>query len=333
MDHECKEEILSLLESPELREYLLAPPEKLCCAQYAEIICGAPVSLYRKRELLLRLKAETPEEDLWAILGALHCIEDALKALEQADASDAYLSVELIGYDAEERRTDTIDGPYPVRSLAEARQAVRSYRADCEDTDREVGAYCDEHDYNWTADDWETRFWTMELYDLNQQPRDDGFRRPVYIYVLSPEGEPLFFSQQQLVPGLRTQCCRALGMGGLVLPTPYKPGDILRIDCRPFVPMPFYCLLIQARSGSCGLWCLFPNLDGGIGQGALLNGRYFAQEYDFSWRASYSPLYRAEVFTGELPENCRFMKELSEKIHADPGCGDLMDRVLCDLKL
>lgn len=64
MDHECKEEILSLLESPELREYLLAPPEKLCCAQYAEIICGAPVSLYRKRALLLRMKAETPEEDL-----------------------------------------------------------------------------------------------------------------------------------------------------------------------------------------------------------------------------------------------------------------------------
>ena len=111
MNDELKKEILSLLESPELREYLLAPPEKLCCAQYAEIICGAPVSLYRKRELLLRLKAETPEEDLWAILGALHCIEDALKALEQADASDAYLSVELIGYDAEERRTDTIDGP------------------------------------------------------------------------------------------------------------------------------------------------------------------------------------------------------------------------------
>ena len=46
------------MESPELREYLLAPPEKLCCAQYAEIICGAPVSLYRKRELLLRLNRE-----------------------------------------------------------------------------------------------------------------------------------------------------------------------------------------------------------------------------------------------------------------------------------
>jgi hypothetical protein len=39
------------------------------------------------------------------------------------------------------------------------------------------------------------------------------------------------------------------------------------------------------------------------------------------------------VFTGELPENCRFMKGLSEKIHADPGYGDQIDKVLCDLKL
>ena len=58
MNDELKKEILSLLESPELREYLMAPPEKLNCTQYAEIICGAPVSLYRKRELLLRLNRE-----------------------------------------------------------------------------------------------------------------------------------------------------------------------------------------------------------------------------------------------------------------------------------
>ena len=45
MNDELKKEILSLLESPELREYLMAPPEKLNCMQYAEIICGAPVSL------------------------------------------------------------------------------------------------------------------------------------------------------------------------------------------------------------------------------------------------------------------------------------------------
>lgn len=64
MNDKLKKEILSLLESPELREYLITPPEKLRCTQYAEIICGAPVSLYRKRVLLLRLKAETSEETM-----------------------------------------------------------------------------------------------------------------------------------------------------------------------------------------------------------------------------------------------------------------------------
>lgn len=31
MNDELEKEILAMLESPELREYLLAPPEKLCC--------------------------------------------------------------------------------------------------------------------------------------------------------------------------------------------------------------------------------------------------------------------------------------------------------------
>lgn len=40
MNHELKKEILSLLKSLELREYLITHPEKLNCATYAEIICG-----------------------------------------------------------------------------------------------------------------------------------------------------------------------------------------------------------------------------------------------------------------------------------------------------
>ena len=222
--------------------------------------------------------------------------------------------MELIGYDEEERRTDTLDGPFAVRSLAEARQAIRAYRS--------------EYDDNWT-----TQFWTMELYDWNAKPLSDGFPIAVRTYILSPEGEPQYFIQRPKMPGINPRCARAFGGNDLILPTPYKPGDILRIDCCPFVPMPFYCLLIQVRNGCCGLWCLFPNLNGSIGQGALLNGHYFAQEYDFGWWASYSPLYRAEVFTGELPKNCSFMKGLSEKIHDNPSYGDRIDEVLHDLRL
>lgn len=59
MNDELKKEILSLLESPELREYLMVPPEKLNCTQYAEIICGAPL---RPNEHRSRAHNQTKKE-------------------------------------------------------------------------------------------------------------------------------------------------------------------------------------------------------------------------------------------------------------------------------
>ncbi len=53
---ELREEILNLLESPELLEYLLSNPEKLCGFDYANIIAGAPIGLFEKRALLEKLK-------------------------------------------------------------------------------------------------------------------------------------------------------------------------------------------------------------------------------------------------------------------------------------
>ena len=244
----------------------------------------------------------------------LYALDTARKPLESAELPGIRFIVELMGYNEEDCSVDTLDGPFAVRSLAEAQQSIRAYRA--------------EYDDNWT-----TQFWTMELYDWNAKPLSDGFPIAVRTYILSPEGEPQYFIQRPKMPGINPRCERAFGGNDLILPTPYKPGDILRIDCRPYTPMPFYCLLIQVRSGCCGLWCLFPNLNGSIGQGALLHGHYYAMEYQFDFYRLISPLYRAELFTGELPENCSFMKLLSEKIHADPGYGDKVDEVLCDLKL
>ena len=52
-----REEILNLLESPELLEYLLSNPERLCEFDYANIIAGAPIGLAEKRALLEKLKS------------------------------------------------------------------------------------------------------------------------------------------------------------------------------------------------------------------------------------------------------------------------------------
>lgn len=196
MNDEPKKEILSLLESPELREYLMAPPEKLNCTQYAEIICGAPVSLYRKRELLLRLKAEASEEEKNNVAELLYALDTARKPLESAELPDIQFIVELMGYNEEDCSVDTLDGPFAVRSLAEAQQSIRAYRA--------------EYDDNWT-----TQFWTMELYDWNAKPLSDGFPIAVRTYILSPEGEPQYFIQRPKMPGINPRCARALLCHGI----------------------------------------------------------------------------------------------------------------------
>lgn len=198
MNDELKKEILSLLESPELRGYLMAPPEKLNCATYAKIICGAPVSLYRKRELLLRLKVEASEEERHDVEEMLSALDTARKPLESAELPGIQFIVELMGYNEEDRSVDTLDGPFPVRSLAEAQQSIRAYRA--------------EYDDNWT-----TQFWTMELYDWNAKSLSDGFPIAVRTYILSPEGELPYFIQRPKMPGINPRCARAFGGNDLHL--------------------------------------------------------------------------------------------------------------------
>lgn len=159
----------------------MAPPEKLNCTQYAEIICGAPVSLYRKRELLLRLKAEASEEER-------HDVEEMLSALDTGTKIDGKApnfpasSSLWSSWDITRKIARGHAGrPFAVRSLAEAQRSIRAYRA--------------EYDDNWT-----TQFWTMELYDWNAKPLSDGFPIAVRTYILSPEGEPQYFIQRPKMP-------------------------------------------------------------------------------------------------------------------------------------
>ena len=51
------EEIINLIESPELREHLLHNPQLLSGDHYTQIIGGASIEINRKREMLGRLVA------------------------------------------------------------------------------------------------------------------------------------------------------------------------------------------------------------------------------------------------------------------------------------
>lgn len=54
MNDALRREILSLIEAPELREYLTELADILPYRSYAEIIAGAPTNLWEKQSLLFR---------------------------------------------------------------------------------------------------------------------------------------------------------------------------------------------------------------------------------------------------------------------------------------
>lgn len=166
----------------------------------------------------------------------------------------------------------------------------------------------------------------MELYDWNAKPLSDGFPIAVRTYILRrEESRSILYSGRKCRVSI--PAVQALAATISSLPTAIQAGGIfLRIDCRPYTPLSFYCLLIQVRSGCRGLWCLF-QFEWQHWSGALLHGHYYAMEYQFDFYRLISPLYRAELFTGELPENCSFMK-LLEKSMQTPATAIKLTRCL-----
>ena len=266
------EEIINLIESPELREHLLHNPQLLSGNHYAQIIGGASIEINRKRKMLSRLVADErnssdntfhwydPEE-------CIDYIDDCLDALKAVNGNGKTLLISEISFVDNEVGSAITHGPFPVASWQAALAAMEAYAG------------------KWNEmTDLSSSYWMIELFNLANDPSCsypyDGFLQPDYTYYANISGEifgPWF-------------------KGAYVdLPTPYKKGDILEIDCRPWAPGPCYCLVANSK-----LDCLYPDGDGQIRCGSIPYGSCFA-----GWARTnlmLSPVFRAKKVTQPLPE-------------------------------
>ena len=157
-----REEILNLLESPELSEYLLSDPERLCEFGYANIIAGAPIGLAEKRALLEKLKnsAELRREPD-KVADYIAALDSATAALENS-GNETVLSVVLrrCGVDS------FVDGAYYAASAESARRAIREYVSECSDCD------------------WGHMYWERRIYAAG-----------VYLYRRAEWGDSVFSAQ------------------------------------------------------------------------------------------------------------------------------------------
>ena len=115
------EEIINLIESPELREHLLHNPQLLSGDHYMQIIGGAPIEINRKRELISRLVATGREslDDASCWYDPTFCIDyidDCLNALRVVDGNKKMLLVSEISFIGIETGSAITHGPFPVPS-------------------------------------------------------------------------------------------------------------------------------------------------------------------------------------------------------------------------
>lgn len=279
---ELKREILDLIESPELYAYLIAHTNRLKIRDYVSIIAGAPVGLDKKQKLLynLELMSDLEEQEIEYLKLCSECMNRAIHFLTVEN--ETIFLIQLMGYD-DDNHSDVMDGPYIATSFEGVKRAVQNYY------DEDPGP------------EWQTLYWRIEAYLGNRSGNTDtDFLSPEYTYIMDKDGEVQYFIHESRpmnrlkgVLGRRAEDTFNAALPNLNVPVPYQPGDVLCIDCRPYTPGAFYCVLKEVGDDCCGIQCEYMDSDGNMETGALKHGDYFP---NFAKVHQYlSPLYRAKL--------------------------------------
>ena len=299
-----KELVLSCIKSPELRnhmrKYLYWP---------APIIAGSLKTLDEKRDMLEQLRKEVSPELTEDIDSHLAQLNSALEMLNNVERDRGILLLTAMCYCEEERGTDTFDGPFPTASWEAAQNLMKRYIEE------------------YPEDDWSESFWQVDLY-TSEDLHEHQTAQPSLSFAATKDGKLVFLrdlrnhrARRSHVESAWRNESRRFCDSNEPIYTPWVPGDILKIDGRPFDHGPRFAIVLEndyEHTLRGQIWCAGPSKDRGVKEGSLSSGTYRDSLLD---AFAPSALYTAERYTGDLPDDCAFMLELSQKLHDDPDYG------------
>lgn len=344
MQQELREKIISLIDSNDLREYLLSIQEEVSDEDLLKTIGVAPVNLNEKLELLQAFADDEDttgeqQEKAEKTVGALNKALTRLNTLEPGSLlmTERHFLRSIGGLKTFIPESDQLGEVSRIfTSLQAARKYMEQYRFyhDADQFDEiyfyEQAMHPELSEKEWRAaadaEELEPPFWFWKMYLM--EPSDNDKMSAIYQIICSPEGEMLYING-----GWAPDFDLTILSGGPHVsyspPTPYCRGDILRIDCLPYAPAERYCIVLGSYSGCFDLVCAYPTLSGEIGFGSVDSGFYYENR---NYIKQYlPPLFRAELYSGELPENCAWMAELSDELHENPELSNrLMGRMPLD---
>ena len=293
---ECKSDILMLIEPLYLRNYLLKQKNRLSVWDYVEIVTKAPVPLQKKYEILSRMQKWERDRAHQAM------IQDCLEILEHAITCLSEPGNEKVYFLLIEMNSKKLEGAVPVLSHQDALSYIyENYLKDIKERSFIPGNQKGQMDF----------YFILERYRLVGTEYQQE-----YEYIMDSIGEVLYFRRIKNEGSKRAFCENKFRGGGMeFIPVPYQPGDILYVDCRPFLS-PTFCLIYYVGDDRecCSVRCLYPEYGDIIGEGALKHGHFYSYDGGYHNAEFISPLFRAELYKGVLPEDYQFMKEISMKL-------------------
>ena len=314
--------------------------------EIAEIICKAPLSLKAKCDMMQNFHINGINYDTYiktkellergasfelikqTICDAISDIglrfDDCCAAIRSAE-----YDLEYPGFQDEARAYCLFDEWYDpdmfiVKSahvgVFDSLKNVMKYIKLKEQIENESDGEESEEDYSYAT--W-YRLEVWDIYDKEmQKPRYDYYiynREVCWFEKLCPVKEKNGYkyyssinSHQEFLGGLRD----------LNMPTPYKPGDIVNIDCRPFGP-PFHAMITEAHNqyDCCMPQILFkmPYTDKWRLE-ALKHKRFYKDAELTSYEPALSPLYRIRmVKEDELKKDDELLIKISKELDGDEG--------------
>ena len=261
-----------------------------------EIILGAPLPLTEKRKLLELLNTQDSEE-YDDVAECIREFDDALAALELKDGEIFTLSE--CWYD-----DDILDEKKAFAEPFLSFQAAAEYIKKMIEEETEGIDDIDEY-VCWT----EITKWI---------PVGEGKMKDVYSYTLV--GNKIHYFKR--LGETRRDRFEGYKSGlDLNLPIPFKPGDIVTLNCLPFRPVKHAVLLEVDNRDCCGVQMLYRLKEEKNGKSSLETG---ALKHGHGWERFFpmlSSLYRLSKYEGELSGEEQLLKDVQKLVYQNEENG------------
>lgn len=284
-----KTEIVNLFESDEMKACISSEYDSLHILTKADIVKGARTDICKKLKLLKRLykyadKADNPAKE--RLKSDINEFDYAVKNFCGVHG-DVYIVGEY-GFD-DDIGSEKLYGYYPYTSIYKALEYIKTEWEDAKES---------------YADGLHPTFWyTVEKYS----PDDIGKMHEQVCWLVTADGTVTGFS----------------GAGRTVdvnVPHPFSEGDIVVMDSTPSYPERIGLIIETAPhpDDCCKPQALYFTKEGLFKANALKHATVFG---DYFQLPLFSPIYRLKTYDGELSENIKIFKKISNALKSQGTAG------------